>query len=315
MAIVGNNTAGRALPNIGLFGSQSWTPAFSMQAYVYVIGGGGSGAASDDNTNRSGGGGAAGCAISFLTLLSSVTYTVTIGAGGVQKTPDNAGANGGNSSLSGSNIATMTANGGIGGAQSTNSAITGAAGGAASGGTICNNTGGAGGDVPNTGGMLSGGGAVGIWGTGNKAESGGYTGYTSYLGGSLNYPNGFFTGGTDYGTAAREATAPPPVLAPFEVLSTFSSLTYESANYRRDTTQLQVTAGHGGYAYGQGSSYGTSVSGPFCGGNGFYGASNIKGTAGGGGLGAGGGAVFGNSSSKSGGGGYGAVLIFPVDMG
>ena len=128
MAIVGNNTAGRALPNIGLFGSQSWTPAFSMQAYVYVIGGGGSGAASDDNLNRSGGGGAAGCAISFLTLLSSVTYTVTIGAGGAQKTPDNAGANGGNSSLSGSNIATMTANGGTGGAQ-TGSAITGAAGG------------------------------------------------------------------------------------------------------------------------------------------------------------------------------------------
>ena len=208
----------------------------------------------------------------------------------------------------------MTANGGTGGAQ-TGSAITGAAGGTATGGTIANNTGGAGGDVPNTGGMLSGGGAVGIWGTGNKAEGGGYTGYTSYLGGSLNYPNGFFTGGTDYGTAAREATAPPPVLAPFEVLSTFSSLTYESANYRRDTTQLQVTAGHGGYAYGQGSSYGTSVSGPFCGGNGFYGASNVKGTAGGGGLGAGGGAVFGNSSSKSGGGGYGAVLIFPVDMG
>ena len=314
MAIVGNNTAGRALPNIGLFGSQSWTPAFSMQAYVYVIGGGGSGAASDDNLNRSGGGGAAGCAISFLTLLSSVTYTVTIGAGGAQKTTNNAGANGGNSSLSGSNIATMTANGGTGGAQ-TGSAITGAAGGTATGGTIANNTGGAGGDVPNTGGMLSGGGAVGIWGTGNKAESGGYTGYTSYLGGSLNYPNGFFTGGTDYGTAGREATAPPPVLAPFEVLSTYSSVSYELNNYRRDTTQLQVTAGHGGYAYGQGSSYGTSVSGPFCGGNGFYGASNVKGTAGGGGLGAGGGAVFGNSNSKSGQGGYGAVLIFPVDMG
>ena len=231
MAVIGNNTAGRALPNIGLFGSQSWTPAFSMQAYVYVIGGGGSGAASDDNLNRSGGGGAAGCAISFLTLLSSVTYTVTIGAGGVQKTPDNAGANGGNSSLSGSNIATMTANGGTGGAQ-TGSAITGAAGGTATGGTIANNTGGAGGDVPNTGGMLSGGGAVGIWGTGNKAESGGYTGYTSYLGGSLNYPNGFFTGGTDYGTAGRDATAPPPVLAPFEVLSTYSSVSYELNNYR-----------------------------------------------------------------------------------
>ena len=41
MPIVGNNQVGRALPNIGFFGSQSWTPAYDMQAYVYVIGGGG----------------------------------------------------------------------------------------------------------------------------------------------------------------------------------------------------------------------------------------------------------------------------------
>ena len=43
MAVIGNNTAGRALPNISFFGSQSWTPAYTLQAYVYVIGGGGSG--------------------------------------------------------------------------------------------------------------------------------------------------------------------------------------------------------------------------------------------------------------------------------
>ena len=42
MAVIGNNTAGRALPNISFFGSQSWTPSYTLQAYVYVIGGGGS---------------------------------------------------------------------------------------------------------------------------------------------------------------------------------------------------------------------------------------------------------------------------------
>ena len=56
MAVIGNNTAGRALPNISFFGSQSWTPAYTLQAYVDVIGGGGSGACSRASNLRSSGG-------------------------------------------------------------------------------------------------------------------------------------------------------------------------------------------------------------------------------------------------------------------
>ena len=36
MAVIGSNAAGKALPNISFFGSTSWTPAYDMQAYVYV---------------------------------------------------------------------------------------------------------------------------------------------------------------------------------------------------------------------------------------------------------------------------------------
>ena len=69
MPIVGNNQVGRALPNIGFFGSQSWTPAYDIQAYVYVIGAGGSGARTGGGVSqRLQGGAAGGCAVSFLTL-------------------------------------------------------------------------------------------------------------------------------------------------------------------------------------------------------------------------------------------------------
>ena len=113
MAVIGSNAAGKALPNISFFGSTSWTPAYDMQAYVYVIGGGGGGAVAGNSANaRSAGGGAGGCAVSLLTLLSSVTYTITIGAGGAKKsaTGPYAGNNGNNSSFAGSNISTMTGN-------------------------------------------------------------------------------------------------------------------------------------------------------------------------------------------------------------
>ena len=34
---------GGITPTISFLGSQSWTPSYDMEAYVYVIGGGGSG--------------------------------------------------------------------------------------------------------------------------------------------------------------------------------------------------------------------------------------------------------------------------------
>ena len=192
MPIVGNNQVGRALPNIGFFGSQSWTPAYDMQAYVYVIGGGGSGGGRAASDGRAQGGAAGGCAVSFLTLLSSVTYTITIGAGGavVSGSGNSNGNAGGNSSLAGSNITTMTGNGGAAGSQlapGAGLAISANSGGSASGGTICNNTGGSGGSVSDTNGHFTGGGGVGLWTTGNSAGASTNETNKSMGAGNLNY--------------------------------------------------------------------------------------------------------------------------------
>ena len=77
---------GGITPTISFLGSQSWTPSYDMEAYVYVIGGGGSGCAGAGSADFLSGGGAGGCAISKLSLASGTAYTVTIGAGGAQVT-------------------------------------------------------------------------------------------------------------------------------------------------------------------------------------------------------------------------------------
>jgi hypothetical protein len=147
-----------------ILSSGTYTPPFDCKALVYVIGGGGSGGSAVSTTTAqdtvaASGGGAGGIAVSELTLSAAVSYTATIGAGGAAAANSpgtartTAGNAGGQSVFSGSDITTMTANGGSGGVGdyqtgSTQASATGGAGGTASGGSLFNATGGAGGPQP-----------------------------------------------------------------------------------------------------------------------------------------------------------------------
>lgn len=165
--------------------STTFTPTRTVDALVFVIGAGGSGSVSKQRNGtieiNSVGGGAGGCAVSQLTLESGTTYTVTVGAGGAEKsvvqtsgTPSNlVGEDGGTSSFSGSGITTMTATGGKGGLVSATAqaAIVASDGGTATGGNIVNSTGGAAAASPSGVYYTSGGGSVGIWEDGRDGES------------------------------------------------------------------------------------------------------------------------------------------------
>mgnify|MGYP003145749878 CR=1 FL=1 len=324
MPIVGNNQVGRALPNIGFFGSQSWTPAYDMQAYVYVVGAGGSGGGvgSHGTDARAQGGAAGGCAVSFLTLLSSVTYTITIGAGGsvVSGSGNSNGNAGGNSSLAGSNITTMTGNGGAAGTKSTSGgSISANSGGSASGGTICNNTGGSGGAVSDSNQHLTGGGAVGIWTTGNSAAASSNSANTPSGGGTLNYDNDSLPDADQDDYSWEYSAAGMNILSPFPAL--FTSQNFDIArNASSDSFEFKITEKFvsGQFAvswrnYANGN-YGCGAASPFCGGWAMRTTSGHA-YAGGGGMGGGGGGCLGGGQFYVGGGGTGGVLIFPVDMG
>ncbi len=125
------------------------TEPFDGTTDFLVIGGGASGGRGDPNS--AGGGGAGGYRSSYnsetsggggssetaLTLSQGTTYTITVGAGGSARTSDARGDNGGDSSISGSDITDITsAGGGGGGAQGINGAgIAGGSGGGACYGT------------------------------------------------------------------------------------------------------------------------------------------------------------------------------------
>ena len=320
MPIVGNNQVGRALPNIGFFGSQSWTPAYDLQAYVYVIGAGGSGARTGGgNSQCLQGGAAGGCAVSFLTLLSSVTYTITIGAGGaVTSGSGNGNGNaGGNSSLAGSNITTMTGNGGAAGTYASSGTIAANAGGSASGGNICNNTGGSGGLVSDTNNHMTGGGAVGLWTTGNSAEASSTGGNEARGGGTLNYDNDSLPASHEDYYSWYYSNAGMNILSPFPALFTSQNIQFDSvSNSTSYDAKLQANFLSGQFATGWRSydngHYKAGAAGPFCGG---WAMSASTAFAGGGGLGGGGGSARGGGTGYAGGGGSGGVLIFPVDMG
>ena len=326
MPIVGNNQVGRALPNIGFFGSQSWTPAYDMQAYVYVVGAGGSGGGVGGHGTdaRAQGGAAGGCAVSFLTLLSSVTYTITIGAGGavVSGSGNSDGNAGGNSSLAGSNITTMTGNGGAAGTKGTSGgSIAANSGGSASGGTICNNTGGSGGLVSDSNQHFTGGGAVGLWTTGNSAGASTNETNKSMGAGNLNYdadsPPAAFQGTYSelYTNSGDTRMSPFPALFGIQEVMRMGGGSSNSGSYtsktRHNALSGEFTSGYRGY---QNGSYVAGSGGPFCGGGGMR-TSSGNSFAGGGGLGGGGGGCLGGGQFYVGQGGIGGVLIFPVDMG
>ena len=194
MAVLGGATGGgsNAFPKVVFFGSSNtYTPTISVTALVHVFGGGGSGgsaAASTSYKTASSGGGAGEHACVKMTLSAGTTYTITAGAGGaghanhtVGNTP-NQGNAGGNSSFTASGIS-ISANGGAAGActqnqnngdQITASGGAGGTGGSSSGVTdLFRFAGGRGGNASVTGApnsvAVTGGGAVGITGTGIRA--------------------------------------------------------------------------------------------------------------------------------------------------
>ena len=169
----GGGGGGSPFPTMFFQQSMTWACPVAMEALVYVIGGGGSGGRQHNyswNTYASCGGGAGGCAVSKLTL-SAQNYTFVIGAGGAGGVDNGGGSNaGGNSSMSGTGITTMTANGGGGGRSQAGGSISAVSGGTATGGNLYNNTGGGVSGTSNVNGKYrtSGGGGVGLYGPGNN---------------------------------------------------------------------------------------------------------------------------------------------------
>tara|TARA_B100000123_G_scaffold262919_1_gene231449 strand:+ start:370 stop:1398 length:1029 start_codon:yes stop_codon:yes gene_type:complete len=329
---------GGVTPTIAFLGSQDWTPAFDLEAYVYVIGGGGSGAAVCNSNNPLLGGGAGGCAISKLSLASGTTYTVTIGAGGARVSTTSSSAQSGNaggaSSFSGSGISTMTGNGGTGGTGlgSNTTAGNGGAGGTATGGTLANFTGGKGGRNALTDGsnrQRTGGGAVGLWATGNDGADAVSATENQWLhGGNLNYDLGtysqseIFNQYTTYLTPTGTKTL-PSIAAFGSYVTSHDSIPadlsgsggsfYGSLNERKMPGQPPDRAAHW-----TSSNYYGGVAPPFHGGSGWLGAANIQqgesaSLGGGGGACGTRGGIAGTSISGEG--GTGAVLIFPISLG
>jgi len=336
MAILGSGGSGVGNNVISFQQSASWTPAYNMEAIVYVIGAGGSGGCCG-NGNANGnvevtGGGAGGTALSKLTLLSSVTYTVTIGSGGAHvakgsSSPEFAGGNaGGNSSLAGSNITTMTGNGGAAGQGSTSGGA--ASGGSASGGNIANLTGGGSSAVTASSKLASGGGGVNLFGF--VKASGVDSSYAIGEGGTA-FPNQFMATDGDnqpYHIYNYHFQKNPP--AAFDSLAsaeaTTTPINYQIGTYYRpymsrgqkpvgntfkgslDVNQVNV---------GTSNKYADPPV-PFVGGYGVYFNSNASLHAQAGCCGSGGGSAFNNYGSKngvSGGGGGGLILVLPIEIG
>ena len=123
---------------IALRSAYTYTPSINCTAVVTLIGAGASGyALANYNIYRCAGGGAGGVCQSELSLTAGTSYTFAVGAGGTSN-----GTAGGNTTLTGSDITNMTANGGAAPSLSGGNAALTVAGGTATGGNICNFTGG-----------------------------------------------------------------------------------------------------------------------------------------------------------------------------
>jgi hypothetical protein len=176
--------------------SGTFTPTQNITAdYLVIAGGGGSANPYINASDVGGGGGGAGglrstvtatggggSLESALSLTANTAYTVTVGAGGAGNSGVDQGGQGGNSSIAGSGLTTVTSTGGGGGARQSR---VGAAGGSGGGGST-NNAGGAaspagqgfaGGQQPgSSGGGGGGAGAVGANGSGSYIAGNGGVG-------------------------------------------------------------------------------------------------------------------------------------------
>lgn len=130
--------------------SQTFVTPFSGRYLVTAIGPGGSGSGTTGNCSS---GGAGGLAQSLWKLPAGFSLVLTMGAPGAKVTSAVVGNDGGTTTVTGTGLTTLTANGGKGGTADYTVAL--AQGGTASGGNVMNVTGGRGG---------RGGGAVGVYG-------------------------------------------------------------------------------------------------------------------------------------------------------
>jgi hypothetical protein len=346
MAVLGQKTGMDGLPRILFAKSDSnWTPTVTFEAYVWVFGGGGSGAAVGGTSDYSAtGGGAGATAVSRIMLNASSQYVVTIGNGGAIRTATGngvAGAAGSNSSfVCSAESLSITANGGAAGATASGASASGGAGGAAgSTGNLANYAGGAAMDASATD-KATGGGAVGLWDTGNPGivegtndDNDGNTDYGENAVADGGSPFGSQGGGT-YGETDLQYTyltsvgGIPIAMSPFSDLFSMtnnkntgyatSSKWASEPTYYPSGAQLFTYWGDG---YRRDTEYKTmQPASPFLGGNGI----NTNEPArtythsGDATLGGGGGACINLGSGHyaySGRGGKGAVLIFPISMG
>jgi hypothetical protein len=170
--------------------------------YLAVAGGGGGGSCSSAN-GSAGGGGAGGLLESSVTVSAGVTYTITVGSGGAGGSAPSAqrGANGVDSSISGSGINTITAIGGGGGGGSSSSGQqNGSDGGSGGGGGFQSSSGGSGttgqgnaGGFQNSGSSPyggAGGGGAGAAGANGHGTDGGAGSSSSITGASATYAGG-----------------------------------------------------------------------------------------------------------------------------
>ena len=335
-AAAGGGGGGGQLPTISFMTSKTWTPSYDLTGYVYVIGGGGSGGVAYAGNGGACGGGAGGCAVSKLDLSSGTTYTITIGAGGAATSISGNNTNGntgGATSFAGSGISTMTANGGAGGVSrpsNNTTQATAAAGGTATGGTLGNFTGGKGAGITsaanNVAYLSGGGGAVGLWATGNDAvdaiTSYGYT----VPGALLNVEKGDLAGDKYY-NRMNEGGADDHELSGYPTIEAFTGILTTEVSY---ADYISTAGSYADYdhtfekrtgamdAKGRGFTHSSKVwmgmSPPFQGASGWSGAYGYgqRGCAGSGG---GGCFSYAQTDGYGGAGGNGLILIFPVSLG
>ena len=326
--IGGGGGGGTGFPTMYFQQSMTWACPVAMEAMVYVIGAGGSGGVEAfTNTHGANGGGAGGCAVSKLTLAAQ-DYTLVIGSGGASRNDYGTGVDysgvgfaGGNTSMSGTGMTTMTGNGGGAGQWWNSGGGTKSVGGSATGGNLYNNTGG--GSVnwtvnsANTR-SAAGGGAVGLIGDGQDGQKntligGGGGLYRQIgLGGSCFGMNTLmeYMEGDSYSTAMDRRRSSYKLNG--KVTSSVFSGLERFSDYGIDDKQKTPT-GVSFLPY----DFSCPPAGPFDGGMG-YGANGKvyggSGTCGGGG----GGINFGGSGqydSRPGGGGAGIVIICPLSIG
>ena len=185
-----------------------WTGISTVSASYLVVAGGGAGGPYDG-----GGGGAGGYQTGTVSLNPTLSYTVTIGAGGAGQT-SNTVATGNNGSNSQFGTLTASVGGGGGGSTGGGGSQNGAAGGSGGGGSYYNKSGGAGtvgqgnnGGV-STGFAFGGGGGGGAGAVGGAAVSStqggaGGVGLSSSISGTSTFYAGGGGGGADPGTTTQ----------------------------------------------------------------------------------------------------------------